>query len=125
MIILPLKECQIEGFRVFKRAQFEDFSGLRANAWVTEKELKNLAWWSPRPHGIYPPKRKELAADLWTPLVFLFNIALATGDVAYTDHPDSVSSHIYLFAEPTKVIRKVGAEDDAKALQSDPNNLKS
>ena len=35
------------------------------------------------------------------------------------DLPDTVSSHIYLFADDTKLMRRILSENDAKALQND------
>ena len=41
------------------------------------------------------------------------------------DLPETVSSNVYLFADDTKIMRKVDNEEDAKALQSDLNTLES
>ena len=41
------------------------------------------------------------------------------------DLPDTVSSHVYLFADDTKIMRNVENEDDAKALQKDLDILES
>ena len=41
------------------------------------------------------------------------------------DLPDTVNSHVYLFADDTKLMRKVTSSDDAKALQRDLNELEA
>ena len=41
------------------------------------------------------------------------------------DLPETVNSNVYLFADDTKIMRKVDNEEDAKALQSDLNILEA